>query len=298
VFPRCPLSQASSVLVAAATLTLLTAASGSPAPAAPLSLAARAGAAEADRAPPIPFPVLSGPEGAPARPGRPEAHGLRTDRLSAKQRERWRSLVRLVLAEDDLGRPLHPTLRRMWDEVAASTHEIHVELPGPNRSSHGMAGLFRVESVRPDGHIVAMVRLHLETIDQATVADSPSHGFRRFEGLGREGRYLEVLGHELGHAVWTLADPERARRALALRNEPRELARSLLQATPEERAEIRRQLSELGAQAEAQELPARAAEAQVWRELAVGPTAGVQAASSPQPESATGPSSLTARQTR
>ncbi len=29
---------------------------------------------------------------------------------------------------------------------------------------------------------------------------------------------MEVLGHELSHAVWTLADPERARHALALRS--------------------------------------------------------------------------------
>ena len=287
MFPRCPLSQASSVLVVAATLTLFAAASSSPAEGDPFSPTAREGASAADRAARTPLLVLSGPERAPAQPGGSVALGLRTDRLSAEQRERWQSIVRLVLAEDDLGRPLHPTLRRMWDEVAASSHEVYVELPEPNRSSRCIAGLFRVESVRPDGRIVALVRLHLETIDQATVAASPTHGFRRFEGLGREARYLEVLGHELGHAVWTLQDPERARQSLALRTRPRELARTVLKAKPGEREAIQRQLSELGAQAEAQEIPARAAEAQVWQELVAGQTAGgVRTVSSARPEPA------------
>ncbi len=287
MFPRCPLSQAAFVLVAVAALTLLTAAPSSPAEADPLSLTARARAAAADRATPRFLPVLSGPEKAPDGHGRLLAPGLRTDRLSAEQRGRWQSIVRLVLAEDDLGRPLHPTLRAMWDEVGASSHEVYVELPEPNRSSRCIAGLFRVESVRPDGRIVALLRLHLETIDQATVADSPTHGFRRFEGLAREARYLEVLGHELGHAVWTLQDPERARQSLALRTRPRELALALLKAEPGDREVIESELSELGAQAEAQEIPARAAEARVWRELVAGQTAGgVRAVSSARQEPA------------
>jgi hypothetical protein len=286
MFPRYPLSQASFVLVATV-LLLLVGASSSPAEADPLSPRTRAGTTSADRAAPIAVAVLLGPEKGPVQLGRSVASGLRTDRLSAEQRERWQSIVGLVLANDDLGRPLYPTLRKMWDEVAASSHEVYVELPEPNRSSRCIAGLFRVESVRPGAHIVALVRLHLETIDRATVADSPTHGFRRFEGLGREARYLEVLGHELGHAVWTLQDPERARQSVALRTRPRELARALLKAEPGDREVIESELSELGAQAEAQELPARAAEAQVWRELLAGQTAGgVRAVSSVRPEPA------------
>jgi hypothetical protein len=283
MFPRCPLSQASSVLVAASTLTLLAAANSAAndAPLAPgSSLTVRPAVAAADRAAPMPLAVLPRTEGAPVSSARLDPPGLRTGRLSAKQRERWQSIVQLVFAEDDLSRPLYPTLRRMWDEVVASSHEVYVELPEPNGSSRCIAGLFRVESVRPDGRIVALVRLHLETIDQATVADSPSHGFRRFEGLGREARYLEVLGHELGHAVWTLQDPERARQSLALPTQARELVLALMAAQPHEREAIQRQLNELGAQAEAQEIPARAAEARVWQELAASRAArGVRAAS-------------------
>ncbi len=243
--PRCQLRQLSSVLVTASVLTLVTATAIAAAEASSLAVKVEA---------------LG-----PAAP--PEAPGLRTDRLSAKQRERWQSIVGLVFAEDDRGRPLHPTLRRMWDEVVTSGHEVYIELPEASSSACCVAGLFQVENVRPDGHIVATVRLGLETIDSGTVGDATYRGFHRFHGLGREGRYAEVLGHELGHAVWTLADPARARHSLALRNRSLTLLRALLKAKPDERTEILRQMSELSAQAEANETPARAAEAQVWQEL-------------------------------
>jgi hypothetical protein len=200
-------------------------------------------------------------------------HGLRTDRLSRHQRERWRSIVGLALAMDDSGRPLHPTLWRMWADVAASGHEVYVELPAPSLTECNTAGVFRIESVRPDGHIVAVVRLDLETIDRTKVAAATASGFRAFDGLEREGRYAEVLGHELGHAVWTLADPDRARHFLALRSGQMGLSRSLRKAKCLERAEILRRLTELGEQAEALEAPAREAEARVWQELVAGTAA-------------------------
>jgi hypothetical protein len=155
----------------------------------------------------------------------------------------------------------------MWDEVAASGHEVYVELSDPRHAACCIAGLFRVESVDPDGHIVAAVTLNLETIDQARVEVAMCRGFRRFHGLRRVERYAEVLGHELGHAVWTLADPARARASLALPNGSQALARALPGTKPGEGAEIRRRLIELGGEAEALEGPARVAEAQVWQEL-------------------------------
>jgi hypothetical protein len=227
----------------------------------------------------------------------PVALGLRTDRLSRHQRERWRSIVELALAVDDSGRPLHPTLSRMWGDLAASGHEVYVELPAPSLAERNTAGLFRIESVRPDGHIVAVLRLDLETIDRAKPADRTALGFPAFDGLEREGRYLEVLGHELSHAVWTLADPERARRSLALRSGLFELSRSVRNAKPRERPEILRRLRELSEQMEALEPPARAVEARVWQELVAGQAAkGVPNASvsASQPEAGTASARLSA----
>jgi len=156
----------------------------------------------------------------------------------------------------------------MWEEVVASPHEVYVELPEPGGPGCCIAGLFRVESIGPDGRVVALVRLDLETIDRSTEGHAGPDGLRRFQGLDRLERYAEVLGHELGHAVFTLADPSRPRESLELRSRTAELARALRSATPDEGAQIRQELGALGAQAEALEKPARAAEAQVWRELA------------------------------
>lgn len=208
----------------------------------------------------------------PARPDAPpEALGLRTDRLSGKLLERWQSIAQLVFAEDGEGERLHPTLRAMWDEVAASGHEVYVELQEPRHSKSCIAGLFLIESVRPDGHIVAALRLNLKTIDRIHVERRTAHDeFVPFRGLGREGRYAEVLGHELGHAAWTLEKPERARHALELQNRQLKLARSLLRAKSGEHAEIRCRLREADTQVEALETPARAAEARVWEELVGG----------------------------
>jgi len=217
--------------------------------------------------------VLPAPPSHPALDAQPlpapnNRAGLRTNRLPAGQLGRWQAIETLVFTEDEAGRPRYPTLRAMWEEVVASPHEVYVELPEPGGPGCCIAGLFRVESIGPDGRVVALVRLDLETIDRSTEGHAGPDGLRRFQGLDRLERYAEVLGHELGHAVFTLADPSRPRESLELRSRTAELARALRSATPDEGAQIRQELGALGAQAEALEKPARAAEAQVWRELA------------------------------
>jgi hypothetical protein len=221
--------------------------------------------------------VAAGPskeDSIPARPSpAPAPAGLLTDRLSPGQEVRWREIVKVVLAGDDLGRPLHPTLRRMWNEVAASGHDVHVELPGPTLATCATAGVFRIESVGHNGHVVALLRLNLPTIDRGTVGRASHSTFRRFDRLGREGRYAEVLGHELGHAVFTLAEPDRARHLLALQERVAELGRAYLRGRREDRPGIRARLKALDEQLEALERPAREAEALVWRELSASEAA-------------------------
>jgi hypothetical protein len=189
--PRGPGAPASSALLAAGTLALV----------AVIGPAADAGSISPGKGSNAPADVASlHSQG---------TSGLLTGRLSAEQRACWQAIVSLVVAEDDGSRPLHPTLRRMWDEVAASGHEVHVELAEPCLSQRNVAGFFEIESVLPDGRIVARVQLDLETIDRAAVGDPAHHGFARFHGLTRAGRHAEVLGHELA----TPSGPSRIRRA-------------------------------------------------------------------------------------
>ena len=77
------------------------------------------------------------------------------------------------------------------------------------------AGSFSIEQADPEGkrHLAA-IRLYLNTIDQAIAgpATARADGFIPLAGLNKEERYVEVLGHELAHAVYILSDLERAQK--------------------------------------------------------------------------------------
>jgi hypothetical protein len=97
-----------------------------------------------------------------------------------------------------------------------------------------------------------------------------------------------VLGHELGHAVFILADPARARHRWHCKSLA-ELSRTLRKAKHADRAGIRERMGALSEQIDALEPPAQAAEAEVWRELAASEAAGrARAASSTRPWPGTG----------
>src|SRR6266511_4150889 len=118
------------------------------------------------------------------------ATNIITDRLTAKDLRRWEAIKRIVFAEDLEGQPLHPTLRGLWDKLERSGHVIYIEMRGMGRAISNTAG---------------------------------AEGFIPFQGLSKEERYAEVLGHELAHAVHILSDPARARMVKEVVQETNEL---------------------------------------------------------------------------
>jgi hypothetical protein len=75
-----------------------------------------------------------------------------------------------------------------------------------------MAGVFDVEAFDFTGlRHVAVIRLCPGNIQRAKVGSGPDavQAFVRFDGLSETERYAEVLAHELAHAEYFLASPER-----------------------------------------------------------------------------------------
>ena len=145
-----------------------------------------------------------------------------TDRLSGAQLKAWKQIAAVVLATDAEGRPLHPTLHRLWQEVSSSRHVLHIELPRRSGSS-AIAGRFRIEGQRQDGRIEATLMLNLRVIDRV-LTGSPEAQLVPFDALGRAERRAQVLGHELAHAAWAFAAPDQARLALDVQAQAERLA--------------------------------------------------------------------------
>jgi hypothetical protein len=142
------------------------------------------------------------------------ATGILTDRLSAKQLERWHKIERIIFAVNAEGQILHPVLHALWKWMNASGHAIYIEIPEPQNQGSCTAGSFRLERFDPTGRRhIAVIRLNLSNIDNAYLGPerARSDGLIPFVGLGKEERYAEVLGHELAHAQEILLNPERTR---------------------------------------------------------------------------------------
>ncbi len=225
--------------------------------------------------------VLAGPGSAqtqarvPRSPGPDDANGsIRTDRLSRSELEAWKTVVEIVKAEDRAGRPLHPTLRALWDAVATSRHTLFVEIPDSKGTPSYLAGRFEVTRVDPGGRAhEGRLILNLRAIDRASTGAGAARadGFIPFEGLGKKERYAEVLGHELAHAAWHFADPERARLGARLQGELETLAER--RHAPRMRGQGDPNSGLAGALdlVLAVEVVAEAAEEAIWRELRGAP---------------------------
>jgi hypothetical protein len=148
---------------------------------------------------------------------------IRTDGLSGRQLKTWKAIVAVVEATGPDGQLLHPTLLRLYREIASSPHAVRILIPATKGSS-AIAGRFWLESAGTDGRHEASITLNLRTIDRV-LTGSPDAQLVTFETLGRTERQAQVLGHELAHAAWTLSDPEHVRLVAAVQARSLEIAR-------------------------------------------------------------------------
>ena len=158
-------------------------------------------------------------------PGVEITPGVRTDRLSPRQLQAWKTIERIVLAKDASGRSSHPKLHSLWQWAETSGHVIYVELPDPKgRCDHQGEDSGSRRPISKDRRHIAVIRLCLPVIDGALVRKRTRNmdGFIQYEGLSKEQRYAEALGHELAHAVWILGDRSHARLIEALDREVEE----------------------------------------------------------------------------
>lgn len=205
-------------------------------------------------------------------PKQTEFSGLITSRLSLKELERWNTIERIAFAEDARKQPLHPTLRNLWEWIDTSGHAVFIEMMRSTRSSTCTAGSFIIERFDPKGEKhIAVIRLNLSSIDQAFVGPESAreNGFVPFEGLSKEERYVEVLGHELAHAAHILTNLERAGKVEEMIEKTNEI---LLSRRPNRldgplSPEMKRRLSRRDALLKDLEKQAEEMEFAVWREL-------------------------------
>ncbi len=201
-----------------------------------------------------------------------ELSGLITSRLSPKELERWRMIEHLVFAEDPNRQPLHPSLRNLWEWVETSGHAVFIEITRSKRTSTCTAGSFVIERFDPRGERhTGMIKLNLSSIDNAYIGPEVSreNGFIPFEGLSREERYAEVLGHELAHTVHILTSLDRVKKVEDMVEKTNEI---LLSRRPYRKdnlisPELKRMLSRRDALLKDLEKQAEEVEYVVWREL-------------------------------
>src|SRR5215510_14866855 len=198
--------------------------------------------------------------------------GLITSRLSMKELDLWKEIERIVFAESADRRPLHPELRNLWERVETSNHAVFIEIARSTRISSCTAGSFAIERFDPKGEKhIAVIKLNLSSIDQAHVGPSSArdNGFIPFDGLTRDERYVEVLGHELAHAVDILTNLERAGKVEEMIEKTNEM---LLSRRPNRKdntlsPEMKKRLSRRDALLKDLEKRAEEMERIIWKEL-------------------------------
>ncbi|MBI1761396.1 MAG: hypothetical protein HYR56_08175 [Acidobacteria bacterium] len=197
--------------------------------------------------------------------------GIITERLSPKDLQRWNAIERLVFAEQE-GRPLHPTLRGLWEWIEASGHAVYIVFVKSNIGVTSTAGHFSIEKfdARGERH-VGVIELNLTNIDLAYIETKSwrSTGFIPFDQLSREERYAEVLGHEMAHAADILTSLEKTGRVEEMVEKTNELLlhHRSLKPTEQLTVELKHRLNHRDAMLKVLEAAAERLESVVWREL-------------------------------
>jgi len=197
--------------------------------------------------------------------------GVLSDRLSRDQQKTWKSIQQIIYAEDEEGKPLHPTLKRLLEQLETSNHTVHVEFLGEASRCDCIAGAFWIERFDPRGkEHVASIKLYLKTIDQAALSPSVQNNGESIDlaRLNKVARYAEVFGHEMAHATDILFDLQRARMMYEfIEGTDQVVHDSVLLKSGEGRAQLQRVIAEREAVLNDFEISAQTIETQIWREL-------------------------------
>ena len=198
--------------------------------------------------------------------------GLLASRLAPKELERWRSLTRLVWAEGKNGAPLYPTLRELWEWADNSGHVVYLQFQDSNVTPSSTAGSINIEQFDPTGkRHIAVLKLCLANIDQALIGPraARSNGFIPFQELSKEERYAEVLGHELAHIKFVLANLLRAHLVNELIQTTNDLLLGQVRQKPALQLvqEMKWRISQRDTLLQELESQAEEAEEMVWQEL-------------------------------
>jgi hypothetical protein len=197
---------------------------------------------------------------------------FRTDQLSTRQLRLWNAIAKVVLAADRQGRPLHPTLDRLWRAVEQSSCVVVIGLVTDKEKASNVAGECAVEKLdmNGQGHIFRLT-LYIPSIDHAYAQQQlPQDGleFIPFSGLKGKRRYAKVLGHELAHIAQAVNDPDYLRLLYEICTEQRSIAAGVGQDGKKlSGAVLQERWNQVWQMVLDSEKPALAAEAQIWREL-------------------------------
>lgn len=198
------------------------------------------------------------------------ASGLLLDRLSASDHKTWDAIRQVIHAEDADGKPLHPMLKALLDQLQTSEHSVHLEFDHSRAGCRCIGGKFSIERVDAEGsRSVAVIKLYLRNIEHASAPAQANlkDGFAPLAGLNKLDRYVEVFGHEMAHAVDILFNPKRAMWVDEVLRKSDQVIQERLRRKGRIEPDMQRVLQECEAILNLLEKPAVIAEAVIWREL-------------------------------